>query len=130
MNNTFRDSRYLFFMSFIILSSCKSHNLVEKSGQWDQIKHGEYLVENNTWNVQATKRKWTETIFYDTINSSMGWKWDFSNEKTDSLLVKSFPEIIFGKKPYINYQSTTSRLPIELTSSQFHLEYEYFVNAN
>ena len=130
MNNTFRESWYLFFISFIILSSCKSHNLVEKSGQWDQIKHGEYLVENNTWNVQSTKSKWTQTIFFDTLNGSMGWKWDFSNEKTDSLLVKSFPEIIFGKKPYENYKSTSSRLPIELVSNQFHLEYDYLVNAN
>jgi len=63
MNNTFRVSLYLLFILFIILSSCKSHNLVEKSGQWDQIKHGEYIVENNTWNVQATKNKWTQTIF-------------------------------------------------------------------
>jgi hypothetical protein len=129
MNNTMRDSWYLLFMLIIILSSCKSHNLVEKSGQWDQIKHGEYLVENNTWNVQAAKGKWTQTIFCDTLIGSMGWKWDFSNEKADSLLVKSFPEIIFGKKPYKNYQSATSQLPVELTSNQFHLEYEYLVNA-
>jgi thioredoxin-related protein len=132
MNNTFRDSLYLFFILFIILSSCKSDNLVEKSGQWDQIKHGEYLVENNTWNVQVTKSKWTETIFCDTLKGKMGWKWDFSSERDtpNSFLVKSFPEIIFGKKPYDNYKSTSSRLPIELTSNQFHLEYEYIVNAN
>jgi hypothetical protein len=132
MKYTFRDSCYLFFILPVILSSCKSHNLVEKSGQWDQIKHGEYLVENNTWNVQAIKSKWTETIFYDTVKGKMGWKWDFSNEKDapDSFLIKSFPEIIFGKKPYENYQSTSSRLPIELTSNKYQLDYEYFANAN
>ena len=131
-NNALRNLWYLFFISFIILSSCKSHNLVEKSGQWDQIKHGEYLVENNTWNVQAAKSKWTETILYDTLYGNMGWKWDFAGEKDTppSYLVKSFPEIIFGKKPYKNYQSTSSRLPTELTSNHFQLEYEYSVNAD
>jgi hypothetical protein len=130
-NKTLRNLWYLFFISFIILSSCKSHNLVEKSGQWDQIKYGEYLVENNTWNVQAIKSNWTQTIFYDTSTDNLGWKWDFSSEKdtSNSYSVKSFPEIIFGKKPYENYKSTTSRLPIELKLAKFCLEYEYSVNA-
>ncbi len=131
MINTLSNFRYLIFIIFVISSSCKSHNLVEKSDQWDQIKHGEYLLENNTWNVQATKNNWTQTIFYDTIKGNLGWKWDFSNERDtpNSYLVKSYPEIIFGKKPYDNYPSTSSRLPIALTSAQFHLEYEYIVNA-
>ncbi len=121
----------LFVAGLIIFSSCKNHNLVEKSGQWDQISYGEYLVENNTWNVQAIKSKWTETIFCDTVKGNMGWRWDFSGEKDapDSFLVKSFPEIIFGKKPYDNYKSTSPRLPIKLTSANFRLEYEYLANA-
>jgi hypothetical protein len=105
--------------------------LVKKSEQWDQIKYGEYLIENNTWNIQAIKSKWTETIFCDTLIGKMGWKWDFSFEKDkpNTYVVKSYPEIIFGKKPFENYHSTTPRLPIELTAAKFILEYEYLVNA-
>jgi hypothetical protein len=123
---------WCFFIAFLIIfCSCKSHNLVEKSGQWDQIQYGKYLVENNTWNVQATKSKWSQTIFCDTLKGCMGWKWDFSGEKdnSDSYVVKTFPEIIFGKKPYDNYKSTTLQLPVELALAHFHLEYEYSVNA-
>jgi hypothetical protein len=84
-----------------ILVSCTPDGLIEKSEPWDQIRYHEYLVENNTWNVQAAKSQWTETIFYDTIRGSMGWKWDFSGEddEPDSFVVKSFPEIIVGRNP-------------------------------
>lgn len=121
----------LFVAGLMLFSSCKNQNLIEKSGQWDQIPNGEYLVENNTWNVQAMKSKWTETIFCDTVQGDMGWKWDFSGEKDapDSFVVKSFPEIIFGKKPYDNYKSTSPRLPVRLTSANFQLEYEYLATA-
>jgi hypothetical protein len=120
-----------FIALLIFMSSCKSHSLVEKSGQWDRIQSGEYLVENATWNVQSAKSDWTETIFYDTLTGSMGWKWDFSGEKDEpnSFSVKTFPEIIFGRKPFNVYPSTTSRLPVELPSANFRLEYEYTAKA-
>jgi hypothetical protein len=123
--------RYLFIALLIFLSSCKSRNLVEKSGQWDRIQYGEYLVENATWNVQAVKSKWTETIFYDTLKGSMGWKWDFSGEKDEpnTYIGKTYPEIIFGRKPFNIYQTTTSRLPTKLTLAGFRLEYEYYAKA-
>jgi hypothetical protein len=126
-----KHNTYLFIALLIIFSSCKSRNLVEKSGQWDQIKYKEYLVENNTWNIQSTKSKWTESIFCDTTKGSMGWKWEFSGEKDEpnTIVVKTYPEIIFGKKPYNVYRSTTSRLPIALTIAKFRLEYEYAAKA-
>jgi hypothetical protein len=106
--------------------------LIEKSGEWDQITNGEYLVENCTWNVSAAKSKWQETIFCDTLTGSTGWKWDFSGEQeeTQTSVIKTFPEIIFGRKPYDNYRSTTTRLPIELASAKFRLVYEYAANAH
>jgi hypothetical protein len=113
-------------------SGCANQKgLIEKSSEWDRITYGEYLVENCTWNVSAAKSTWTETIFCDTLTGSLGWKWDFSGEKEegDSYVIKTFPEIIFGRKPYDNYRSTTTRLPIELASAQFRLEYEYVANA-
>jgi hypothetical protein len=115
----------------LTFSSCNSRNLVEKSGPGDRIQYGEYIVDANAWNIQAAKSKWTETIFYDTLKGSMGWKWDFSGEidLPNTYDVKIFPEIIFGRKPYNGYKSTTSRLPIQLTSAQFNLEYEYLANA-
>lgn len=116
----------------ISLSGCATQKgLIEKSGEWDQIIYGEYLVENCTWNVSAAKSKWQETIFCDTLTGSYGWKWDFSGEKEEgnAYVLKTFPEIIFGKKPFDNYRPTTTRLPIELASAKFWIEYEYAANA-
>jgi|WetSurMetagenome_2_1015567.scaffolds.fasta_scaffold32189_2 hypothetical protein len=116
-----------------ILCGCAAQNgLIEKSGEWDRIIYGEYLVENCTWNVSAAQSKWQEIVFCDTLQGSCGWKWDFSNEKDEpnSYVVKTYPEIIFGRKPFDNYRSTTTRLPIGLTSAKFRLEYEYSVNAD
>ncbi len=120
---------------FIIVNLCGCTtpiSLIEKSSEWDRITYGEYLVENCTWNISAAQSKWQETIFYDTLTGSSGWKWDFSGEKDegDTYVVKTFPEIIFGKKPYDNYKSTTARLPIDLVSAKFRLDYEYAANAN
>ena len=128
---TLRTNNYLCIACLLFIFSCKNHHLLENSSQWSQIKHGEYLLENNTWNTQAFKNKWTQTIFCDTVKGLMGWRWDFSGEKDkqDSVLVKTFPEIIFGKKPYENYPSTTTRLPVALASAKFTLEYEYNSNA-
>jgi hypothetical protein len=106
--------------------------LIEKSGEWDRITNGEYLVENCTWNVSAAKSKWHETIFCDTLTGSRGWRWDFSGEKDEGnpSIVKTYPEIIFGRKPFNNYTSTTPRLPKEFVSSKFRLKYGYAVNAD
>ena len=129
--SNFRSYKYLFIAFMLILVYCKNRNLVEKSGQWDQIHYGECLIENNTWNIQASKSKWSQTIFCDTLNGNIGWQWNFSGEKDkkNTFVVKSYPEIIIGKKPFENYKSTTSRLPIELVSAKYRLNYEYKANA-
>lgn len=124
--------RYYLFLIFITAGLCTAqNNLIEKSGDWERIQYGEYLVENCTWNISAATGKWTEIIFCDTTSGSMGWKWDFSGEKDDSnsYVVKTFPEIIFGRKPYDVYKSTSSSLPVELTLAKFVLEYDYNSNA-
>jgi len=124
------------FGALIILllsfSACNTNGLIEKSGGDDQIRYGEYIVENNIWNIQAAKSKWAQTVFFDTINGSMGWRWDFSSEpnQIDSFIPKTYPQIIFGKKPYKKYQTTTTaKLPIELPSAKFSIEYEYSAKA-
>jgi hypothetical protein len=125
----------IFFIALILIVVCCGcglpSNLIQKSGEWDRIQHGEYLIENNTWNVNAFHRTWQQNIFCDTTTGYCGWNWDFSNEKDDSTnyVVKTYPEIIYGRKPYDGYQSTTQRLPVGLTSTKSNLEYDYSAKA-
>jgi hypothetical protein len=125
----------LFSLLFVIAFSSGYSTLfgqIEKSGEWERIQNGEYLLENCTWNVNAAKSKWSQTIFCDTVKGIFGWKWDFSGEKEEenSYVIKTYPEIIFGRKPYENYKSTTNRLPVPLTSAKFRLEYDYFAKSD
>jgi hypothetical protein len=123
-------SIWFFCVFFIIAGFCGCagpDNLIVKSGNWDRIRYGEYFVENCTWNVGAAHGKWSESIFCDTTKGSMGWKWDFSNEMNgeNAYVCKTYPEIIFGRKPFDVYKSTTPRLPVKLDSAFFRLEYDY-----
>ncbi len=101
---------------------------VEKSGEWERITDGEYVVENCTWNTAAATGPWSETIFADPATGERGWRWDFSAEVAPGTrnLVKSFPEIIWGRKPYEGYASTTERMPVLLKDAPpLVLEYDY-----
>ncbi|HVZ63969.1 MAG TPA: hypothetical protein VG936_05215 [Lacunisphaera sp.] len=101
---------------------------VVKSGDWDRLENGEYLLENNVWNVAAARpgRAWRQSIFRDRATGAMGWRWDFTGEDT---AVKSFPELIFGKKPFDNYRSTTPRLPAPLADCRLVIDYDYAARA-
>jgi hypothetical protein len=119
-------------LGMLVCSCAAPRGLIEKSGEWDRIQDGEYLVENCTWNVGAACGKWHETIFCDTTTGSRGWRWDFSGETNgpNARVVKTYPEIIFGRKPFEVYRSTSPRLPIGLDSARFRLEYEYAAKAD
>ncbi|HUL54886.1 MAG TPA: hypothetical protein VLT83_15900 [Opitutaceae bacterium] len=101
---------------------------IMKSGDWDRLENGEYLLENNVWNVAAARpgRAWSQSIFCDRATGAMGWRWNFAGE--DATL-KTFPELIFGKKPFDNYVSTTPRLPAPLTACRLVIDYDYVANA-
>jgi hypothetical protein len=116
----------LFGALLLIAGSCvaaEPAGRIEKSGEWDRIQNGEYLIENNTWNIHAGRSNWQQTIFFEPATGHCGWKWDFSGEKDSN--PKTYPEIIWGKKPFDNYKSTTPRLPVALTNAQFRLDYDY-----
>jgi hypothetical protein len=100
---------------------------IEKSGEWERIADGEYLVENVTWNTGAATTPWSETIFCDPATGERGWRWDFSNETGEArLVVKSYPEIIWGRKPFEVYPATTPRMPAPLGEvGGLVLEYDY-----
>ncbi len=125
-------AKYFYMVTAVYFCSCSSSsNLIEKSGEWERISYGEYIVENCTWNTSAIKGKWKEAIFYDTINGETGWKWDIPLEKDPryNSIIKTFPEIIYGRKPYEGYSSTTGRLPAIIGSVKIDVEFDYRIFA-
>ena len=127
----FKIVKYLLLILVLFCFSFTINNIIEKNNQWDLIKYKEYLIQNDTWNVQAAKTGWTQSIFCDTLTGMLGWKWDFSkeNDTINSTVVKTYPEVIFGKKPYIGFQSTTTKLPERITNVACSLKYDYVIEA-
>jgi hypothetical protein len=115
------------FLAAALPVAARPDSRIEKSEPWARIMDGEYLVENNTWNIKAAQSdKWQQTIFADPATGSRGWRWAFTGEND---VLKTYPEIIFGLKPYAGYVSTTKRLPIPLADARFRLEYDYVAKA-
>jgi hypothetical protein len=61
----------------------------------------------------------------------MGWRWNFSGEHDEpgTFVSKTYPQIIYGKKPYETYSATTDKLPAPLTAAKFSIDYEYEADA-
>ena len=81
--------------------------------EWSQFSFGEYIIENNVWG-QGDIDDFIQCI-YRTGNGDdihFGWSWDWPNSNND---VKSYPEVIYGKKPWSS-SSTTPELPIKINN--------------
>ncbi|MFC1617198.1 carboxypeptidase regulatory-like domain-containing protein [Candidatus Margulisiibacteriota bacterium] len=77
-----------------------------------------YLLENNTWGTEEddTIGDYTQTIAVSEPNKfPCYWEWDWP---TANGLVKGYPELAFGQKPWGMEISTTTKLPIELANIQ------------
>ena len=72
-------------------------------GDWARTRVGEYLLENNVWGDKAAD------ICSFAGDGFVGWFWskDFPTGKP------IYPEIIYGKKPWLE-KSTTDKLPAKI----------------
>lgn len=87
-------------------------------GDWATISLGEYEVNNNIWGKGVIKG-YTQCIFgvmdlYSGLPATAGWSWHWP--KSDEG-VKAYPSILYGRKPWNKY-STTSQLPRVLDQMQ------------
>ena len=106
---------------------------------WDQHALGPYLVENNVWG-QGNISNYSQCI-YVTTDSSFGWNWDWPNQGYN---VKSYPEVIYGRKPW-STASTHPSLPSRIENIEtftvtfditmvaggsYNLAFEFWVTAD
>lgn len=116
-----------FFLT-IFACSDNSDNLIDDNNEniysvdtlvcedWGIIETGNFIIENNVWNKGNTTN-YSQCIFLDDSNGVMqfGWEWVWPNQTENS--VKSYPEVIYGSKPW-NTISTTSDLPVKIGNIQ------------
>ena len=72
---------------------------------WAWIQQGEYATQNNVWNVSGIN--YTQCIQFN------HWRWHVN--ANDPSKIRTYPETIFGKKPW-SAASTTPKLPKQLPS--------------
>ncbi len=85
----------------------------ERCGEWDKIQVGPYIYVNNTWGSYKTTG-WKQCLQIGTNSAGQtvyGWNWNWPGwDKT----VYSYPEIIYGYKPWDNMTSTDPRFPMKV----------------
>lgn len=95
---------------------------------WAEIQfQTEYTISNNVWN-KGNIADYQQCIWEVKLNNMMNWGWTWIWPK-DGGNVKSYPEIIYGWKPW-NSGSTTSHLPIQLDHiNQITVDYDTILSA-
>ncbi|MFL2997229.1 MAG: GH12 family glycosyl hydrolase domain-containing protein [Candidatus Neomarinimicrobiota bacterium] len=94
-------------------------------GDWEQESFGSYILENNVWG-QGDITDYSQCIFL-VDNGHFGWKWDWPNEGSH---VKSYPEVMFGKKPWSS-SSTHSSMPLKVQNVEsFVVEFDLEMQAS
>lgn len=101
-----QDQDFAQLQSSAVEQSCTDFALFDDGSKW---------LENNTWNVESfTQDQYSQCIFRGPAPAAkMGWSWSFPLAQASE--VYSYPEIIFGWKPWFQ-QSTTVVLPKRLDS--------------
>lgn len=118
----------VFFLvcSIFVLSTCEDQNVQDQQIQiqdidtvscedWAEIMFDDYVVSNNVWN-KGSITNYTQCIFREEEDGQIqfGWEWNWPSSGWD---VKSYPEIIFGHKPW-SLSSTTPSLPLKISDVQ------------
>ena len=141
MGETAFGKRYIFqaILLFALLPACsfaKETNILHEQPEskpicTDWAKHtlGKYEITNNVWG-KGNIHDYSQCI-YGALNPQsdlpqrIGWSWNWPNTAEG---VKAYPSILYGKKPWNDY-STTSRLPRAINQLSY-LNVSFEVNSS
>lgn len=78
------------------------------------VGDGPYVYENNQWGSGKSKGRFEQCLLERTVSGKKqrGWSWNFPG--TDSS-VFSYPEVIFGWKPWSGGKTTHPSLPVRIS---------------
>ncbi|MGB1448753.1 MAG: GH12 family glycosyl hydrolase domain-containing protein [Flavobacteriaceae bacterium] len=87
----------------------------EQCDHFGLINHGEFNIENNTWNATNLTEDSYQQCIYRYSNGAetiLGWKWSYPTFATG---INAYPQLIYGKKPW-HESTTTTALPREIST--------------
>ena len=95
-----------------------------------QPSQGPYRYENNVWGKELVgEEDYDQCVLERTVGVSTeyGWRWDWPLGEG---MVKAFPEVIYGFKPWWSLPSTTPLLPIRVVDvREFTVRYDVDMTA-
>jgi len=103
---------FLFF-TIRLTGDCKAESLT-LCNDWDELKINEYILSNNVWNKKEITN-YKQCIFKANDTLPFGWTWDWPDGINYD--VKSYPEIIYGWKPF--HESSSNTLPKQISNINY-----------
>ncbi len=95
------------------------------SVDWAEIKFLNYSLFNNVWGKKKLTN-YEQYIFLNEDPKLCGWTWLWPDKGFN---VKAYPEIIYGKKPWHNY-NTSKYLPSKINTYDFLIKYNFKLIAD
>lgn len=107
--------------------------ITERTNDWESlIYNNQYVLQNNTWNRQATSKPYKQSIFTEKLEdgtTAVGWRWNWPYISSGVL---AYPEIIYGTKPWdesLTTKNLTSKMPIQAGSKKITVDFDITLNA-
>ena len=94
------------------------------------VTDGAYRYENNTWGSDKAQGAWEQCLLERDVNgkTERGWSWNFPGFDPS---VFSYPEIIFGWKPWSGGPTSDPRFPLKVADVKtLRLHYEVETDAS
>ncbi len=104
-------------------ASDQSETSADMSSQWvkncddwaELVCNGSYILSNNVWNKGSAK-DYRQCIALKHAERHCVYKWTWNWPDLGDGAVRAYPEVIFGRKPWMSY-STTPSLPIKVADA-------------
>lgn len=97
---------------------------------YGSIESQSLMLYNNLWGVTDKEKEkgTTKSYLYYVFDGNFGWEWNRPDAKSNPYDLPAYPEVIVGKKPGSNEDSTSPYFPIKLSdvkSLTVEIEYKY-----
>jgi hypothetical protein len=113
-----------YFILVLVLTTfaCQNSNSIHtETGHFANIWFSEYRLENNDYG-QGTVTNYSQNVWYNE-DPPNDFGWNYSWPDSGVYLVRAYPEVIYGKSPWAPDASTTTKIPILLSSSNLAIDF-------
>ena len=87
-----------------------------------------YLLVNNVWNKSAVIGQFSQKIYEERVDGKKYYGWEWSVPSSSNVV--SYPEIVYGDKPWDVQKHLIKQLPLQIGSTNLIIRFHILVKAN